>query len=840
MSGPSQPGLLAGEALDYLIGADGPQRGKEDRITETPFGVGPATLGRSIAYCNLRREDGEPSEYGPYLPHDDIYRQYGEGRPDPQGQGFRRNLVEQLDRCKQLGHVLVEEDNPDSYPLSAVMLGLALAQERGLGVIAKNPLLMKEGAPSYVAHPNVFGIIVEEDCGTPAEMDRLRRSADKPELPVWFVSYGDGRSWALQAAKEIQAAGYVNMGVTYSRIGEYGNSENVLTPMQAPVSQGLAMAATGAGTMDTAQAQTILSDIGLLDPPADGVMGPVTKWALGEFCARASVPFDGSTITDEISQALSAAKPLPLTPGDDLAGRIVSAMLTKNYFVARSKSCLNIVYVEGINTDGTLNGNRPNYFDSVRCLIRIDDGGIPKMAGIWEATTEPSRYWTENPMSEGGAARIAFGQYKSWVMGDYHGDNALIQGADITIYRDPQKLYKRYGPTYTGEFGIHQHHGYNYPKNDEGRSSAGCLVGRLNDGHEEFMSLVRTDARYKANPNYKFLAAILPAEALSGAQAGPIVNKPVPPPPPAIASSGDKTFDAYRPEYATDWQQMVISPDRQASVQSIASKLLRYKSRYQVVEAQTGVPWYVIAVLHQRESDADFTTHLHNGDPLTARTVHVPAGRPRTGSPPFTWEESAVDALTMEGLDEVTNWPTERIAYECEKYNGWGYRKHGVPSAYLWSFSNIYRGGKYVADGVWSASAQDQQCGVMPLIAQLAALDPSIRLDGAVPSLPPPQVSPPVPPPCAGEPLVRRRRLTGAAADCAAGHRSAQLRLGRGCARATQCTDRCAHATHRTDQGAIDMTSPHRLLCRQLPRCRRISPRPRRRRPSIPPASSRR
>ena len=63
---PSQANPLAGLPLDYLIGADGPQSGKGDRITETPYGVRPAAGGCSIAYCNLRREEGEPAEYGPY------------------------------------------------------------------------------------------------------------------------------------------------------------------------------------------------------------------------------------------------------------------------------------------------------------------------------------------------------------------------------------------------------------------------------------------------------------------------------------------------------------------------------------------------------------------------------------------------------------------------------------------------------------------------------------------------------------------------------------------------------------------------------------------------------
>jgi hypothetical protein len=151
----------------------------------------------------------------------------------------------------------------------------------------------------------------------------------------------------------------------------------------------------------------------------------------------------------------------------------------------------------------------------------------------------------------------------------------------------------------------------------------------------------------------------------------------------------------------------------------------------------------MIAALHMRESDADFSTHLHNGDPLTGRTYHVPAGRPPTGSPPFTWEESAIDALTMHGLNAVRDWPIERVAYECEKYNGWGYRHHGVPSAYLWSFSNIYGGGKYVADGVWLASAQDQQCGVMPMISRMMALDTSIGV-AAGPAQPPRPPQPPI------------------------------------------------------------------------------------------------
>jgi hypothetical protein len=511
-----QSELLAGKALDYLIGADGEQRGKEGRVTETPFGVKPAPLGISIAYCNLRCEDGEPPKYGPYLPHDDIFEQYGEGRPNPEAAGFERNIVAQLDRCKKLGHALVEEDNPDSYSLSAVMLGINRAQDRGLGVIAKNPHLMKDGALTYIGHPNIFGIIVEKDCGTPGEMDALRRKALKPELPVWFVSYGDGHEWANQTANEISARGYRNMSVTYSSAGEYEDSQDVLLPIPARTVEATTTGRIGVSVMDTNQAQTILTNIGLLDPPPDGVLGPVTKWALEEFCKRANVPFDGSTITDSIGQALTSARPLPLTPGDDLAGRIVSAMIAKGHWVARHSDCLNIVYVEGMNADGSPNGNAPNQFNDRRMVIRIGGDGVPKIEGSWEGTTEPGRQYTEHPLNRRGAARVAFGQHKAWSTGDYHGWESLLQAAPISVYRDLAENYRREGAADVGEFGIHQHRGYDLPKNDIGPSSAGCLIGRTNNGHREFMALVKTDARYLANPNYKFMTTILPVDALVG------------------------------------------------------------------------------------------------------------------------------------------------------------------------------------------------------------------------------------------------------------------------------------------------------------------------------------
>ena len=62
-------------------------------------------------------------------------------------------------------------------------------------------------------------------------------------------------------------------------------------------------------------------------------------------------------------------------------------------------------------------------------------------------------------------------------------------------------------------------------------------------------------------------------------------------------------------------------------------------------------PWFFLGVIHAMESRFNFERHLHNGDPLSARTVRVPKGFPKAGNPPFTWEVSAEeDAMEEYGL----------------------------------------------------------------------------------------------------------------------------------------------------------------------------------------------
>lgn len=179
-----------------------------------------------------------------------------------------------------------------------------------------------------------------------------------------------------------------------------------------------------------------------------------------------------------------------------------------------------------------------------------------------------------------------------------------------------------------------------------------------------------------------------------------------------------------RAEYRSLFDACEIRPARRAAVETIVSSVIAQKARYEAVGDPLGIPWYFIAAIHNLESSLRFNRHLHNGDPLTARTTHVPPGRPLTGEPPFTWEQSATDALLLQRLDRVTDWTLPSLLFQWEKYNGMGYRNRTppVPSPYLWSFSNQYSKGKFIADGTYDAEAVSQQCGAAVLLRRLAEL----------------------------------------------------------------------------------------------------------------------
>ena len=178
---------------------------------------------------------------------------------------------------------------------------------------------------------------------------------------------------------------------------------------------------------------------------------------------------------------------------------------------------------------------------------------------------------------------------------------------------------------------------------------------------------------------------------------------------------------ALRDEYQQLFDTCQIKHDKLNFVDDTVKKIAVNQARYESVGNPLNIPWYFIALIHNMECSLDFTRHLHNGDPLSQRTVHVPAGRPEAGNPPFDWTVSATDALKYERINLRTDWSLPAMLYFMEGYNGFGYRNYhpDVKSPYLWSYSDKYVKGKYGADGKWNPELVSKQCGVAVILKRM-------------------------------------------------------------------------------------------------------------------------
>lgn len=271
------------------------------------------------------------------------------------------------------------------------------------------------------------------------------------------------------------------------------------------------------------EVQSRLLLLGCLDAPVDGSFGAVSKLALSRYATAVGIEYD-ERIDAMLAQSLldhTEDTFLPLALGNDFASRLVRYMQLRNYWFARLPGFLNIVYVEGANADGAPNADKFNVFNDRRLVFSIDNGR-PTMLFNVLATTEPGLFYTENPENSLGAARIAFGQYKSWQVGIHKlgrpgAHEALVQVADLTVHRDLNKDGKRTGDRiFVGSgFGINQHSGHNQPVDNIGKASAGCLVGQATDEHRAFMKLVKTDPRFsEATRGYRFISTIIAGDDL--------------------------------------------------------------------------------------------------------------------------------------------------------------------------------------------------------------------------------------------------------------------------------------------------------------------------------------
>jgi len=174
-------------------------------------------------------------------------------------------------------------------------------------------------------------------------------------------------------------------------------------------------------------------------------------------------------------------------------------------------------------------------------------------------------------------------------------------------------------------------------------------------------------------------------------------------------------------DQAARWDAAVVSPKYRMALDVELAVYKRNLARYETIQNMRphGVPAPILFCLHYRESSNDFHAHAHEGSSLMHRTRDEPKGRPLHPEPPYTFEQSAEDAYYIcekPPLDRI-DWTDGQAALDkMESFNGFGYRKLGVNSPYLWSGTSIYTGGKYVRDGVFSRTAMDGQLGCCAIL----------------------------------------------------------------------------------------------------------------------------
>ena len=129
------------------------------------------------------------------------------------------------------------------------------------------------------------------------------------------------------------------------------------------------------------------------------------------------------------------------------------------------------------------------------------------------------------------------------------------------------------------------------------------------------------------------------------------------------------------------------------------------QARYAALADQVGVPWYFVAVVHQREGSGNFSQSVRDGHRL-------PAG--------LSWEDDAL-AVMQEQCGGWHNWSLPGLLYRLEAYNGFGYRQYQINSPYLWSFATCYTRGKFVADGRFDSDQVDAQPGTAVILHRMVA-----------------------------------------------------------------------------------------------------------------------
>jgi len=162
-------------------------------------------------------------------------------------------------------------------------------------------------------------------------------------------------------------------------------------------------------------------------------------------------------------------------------------------------------------------------------------------------------------------------------------------------------------------------------------------------------------------------------------------------------------FDAINPSDSFKYQ-----------INTCIERIMWGRNQYLAVEAETGVPWVFVALIHEMECDCDFSRQILNGQKIDEMTTIEPKGH----GPWRFWNTSAIEGVQRYSL--IKNWSVGEIGYYLEKHNGFGYRNAGLLSPYL--FSGCQWGidlGLYTKDGTYDPLKESLQAGAYVLLSEL-------------------------------------------------------------------------------------------------------------------------
>lgn len=197
-------------------------------------------------------------------------------------------------------------------------------------------------------------------------------------------------------------------------------------------------------------------------------------------------------------------------------------------------------------------------------------------------------------------------------------------------------------------------------------------------------------------------------------------------------------------------QHALIRPECERLLSLTCARLLHDKQTFLDLQKESTVPAAALMALAEREMSGNLHCYLGNGQRLTMRTTLVPKGRGPFPDTPAGFIAGAMDALTLDGLIHVAamqgGWSRARFCYESELWNGFGYRARGIPSPYVYGGTTVQRPGKFIRDGVYSATVMDPQLGTLAIVEELVKLDPSLAFFDApvkiIPSVDAPSIVP--------------------------------------------------------------------------------------------------